>query len=162
MSEAVYKWRDGAWNTRGLDPQEVGEHLEILRVQHNGRLTPVMVIDSARDETSFLHGYFQWDDAIAGHKYREEQARNLIRSISVKVEQKPDSPVRAFVSVTRDKDKSYTSIAHAMTDAELRAQVLSQAWRELQAWQKRYKEFEELANIVTAIESERERLALAE
>ncbi len=60
--------------------------------------------------------------------------------------------VRAFVSVTRDRARSYTSIADAMSDDELRAQVVATAWDELAAWRRRYEGLSEFAKVFGAID----------
>ena len=50
-----------------------------------GRLDPNRVIEVAADTESPLHGCFEWDDSVAGQKWRLEQARELIREIRVEV-----------------------------------------------------------------------------
>jgi hypothetical protein len=81
----------------------------------------------------------------------------MIRHIGVVIEGADEDapPIRAFVSVQRDEDRSYTSVAHAMADPDLRAQVVSQAWAELEAWRKRHAELIEFAKLFTAIEQAR-------
>ena len=49
----------------------------------NRRLIPEDVVEAARDERHVLHGYFEWDDTVAGNLYRIEQARTLIREVKV-------------------------------------------------------------------------------
>lgn len=151
----IYQWKAGA--RVGLDAQAAGEELERIRVHHNGRLQAEAVVDAARPKASILHPHFEWDDRAAAEQFRVEQAKYLVRSITVRME-KPSgakAPIRAFVSVERDEDRSYTSLAHAMSDAELRAQVLEQAWRELEAWRQRHAELVELAEIFAAIDQAR-------
>lgn len=60
------------------------EALEELQNQH-GQLSPEAVVESAADPASPLHPYFLWDDKAAGHAYRIEQARQLIRSVRVEI-----------------------------------------------------------------------------
>ena len=67
----------------------------------------------------------------------------------------PAKPIRAFVSVDRQGERSYTSTVHAMTDADLRAQVLATAWRELLALREKYAGLEELARIFAAVDEAR-------
>lgn len=46
------------------------------------KYTPKDVLEKARgNEDSELHKCFEWDDAIAGEKYRLQQARDVIRMI---------------------------------------------------------------------------------
>ena len=66
-----------------------------------GELTPGLVVDTARPEDSPLHSHFEWDDGIAGEKYRQVQAAAMIRSVHVRFE-KPDGGnirVRQYVVV---------------------------------------------------------------
>lgn len=151
----VYQWKDGAHVS--IDAQAAGEEMERIRVRQNGRLDQESVVEAARKPKSPLHPHFEWDDSKAANAFRLEQASYLIRSIAVTVE-KPngnETPVRAFVSVKREEDRSYTSIQHALSDEELRAQVVAQAWAELEAWRKRYAELQEFAALFATIEQAR-------
>lgn len=150
----IYKWKTGS--KAALPAQLVGDELERIRVRHNGRLESEMVVDAAREETSPLHPAFEWNDRRAAEKFRVEQAKYLIRSIEVVVVDQPEAqPIRAFVSVVRDEDRSYTSVSHAMADPDLRQQVLSGALKELVAWRDRYAELVELASVFAAIDKAR-------
>ncbi len=151
----AYSWKPGA--TLKLDPQAAGEELERIRVHNNGRLESHSVVEEARPETSPLHKAFEWDDTKAADAWRVEQAGYLIRHIAVSI-QKGDGeavPIRAFVSVVRDEDRSYTSIEHALSDQELRIQVVAQAWAELEAWRKRHAELIEFAKVFATIDQAR-------
>jgi len=150
----IYQWKPE--RRIKIDAQAAGEELERLRTIHNGRLESEMVVAAASDEGSPLHAAFEWDDRIAAGAYRIEQAKYLIRSIEVVMETPGDAkPVRAFVSVVRDEDRSYTSVSHALADPDLRQQVLLNALRELEAWRHRYAELVELANVFAIIDEAR-------
>lgn len=153
MTTARYKW-SGAGGIRGLKAQQVGEELERIRTLHNGRLTPKDVVQAAERKGSPLHRYFEWNDAKAGIKHRITQAGCLIRSIEVVVEVKkgPSRDYRAFVSVRRDKDRSYTSLGHALSDADMRKQLLAEAWREIEGWRKRYATLSEFTRVFRVID----------
>lgn len=147
----VYQWKPNV--SVPVAAQIVGEELERIRVRHNSRLTQEDVVAEARDDASPLHPAFEWDDAKAGEQWRLEQASYLIRSIVVAVEaNETKAPVRAFVNVERDTDRSYTSVAHAMSDAELRAQIIAKALKELKSWRDRYSELVELAKLFADID----------
>lgn len=62
----------------------VKERLAELYETH-GHLTPDIVLEDAHDKTSPLHGEFQWDNKLAAHQYRLQQARELIRSVKVTI-----------------------------------------------------------------------------
>lgn len=147
----IYRWKVGP--TPKAEAQDVGEEFERIRVYRNGRLDPRDVVEAAKSEASVLHSLFEWDDGVAAEKYRLDQARGTIRALEVVLEDTTiqAKPVRAFVSVVRDADRSYTSISHALSETELRRQVLEQALRELEAWRHRYAELVELAQVFAAI-----------
>lgn len=151
----IYQWKEGAHVK--LDAQAAGEELERIRTWNNGRLEAKAVVEASADPGAPLHGAFEWNDRKAADGFRVEQAKYLIRSIGVVVDQSDDEarPIRAFVSVMRDEDRSYTSTAHALADPELRAQVVAQAWAELEAWRRRHAELVEFAKMFTAIEQAR-------
>ncbi len=151
-----YGWRPGS--RIKLDAEAAGKEMERVRKSNGGALTPEVVLESARTHNSALHGHFEWDDAAAAEEYRLSQAGELIRAITVDISHsnvEPPRTVRAFVSVEREGTRSYTSTLHAMTDAELRAQVLATAWRELLALREKYAGLEELARIFAAIDEAR-------
>jgi hypothetical protein len=50
-----------------------------------GELTDDAVVQAARDPGHVLHGYFDWDDTTAAAKWRLQQARRLITSVTVRV-----------------------------------------------------------------------------
>ena len=61
---------------------------------------------------------------------------------------------RAFVSVadTRSSSGIYVNIEKAFSDAELRKRVLAHALEELENFQKKYSQYEELKDVFEAIE----------
>lgn len=147
----IYKFKTGT-RFRG-DPQKIGEQLAALEAA--GRLTPEAVVDSARSEDSPLHVLFEWDDAKAADRYRVHQAGHVIRCVTVEMEQQdePSKVIRAFVPVTEgEDDRHYVDTVRAMGDTGLRAQVLTQAHSELAAVARKYRELEELASVVDAID----------
>ncbi len=156
----IYRWKAGSRIM--IDAQSAGEEMERLRVRQNGRLETGDVLEAARPPESPLHPHFDWNDTIAAERWRMEQAGHLIQCITVSIE-KPDGaavPVRAFVSVKRDHDRSYTSIAHALSDEDLRRQVLGAALRELVAWRARHTELTELAQLFGLVDKLSEELGI--
>lgn len=63
-------------------------------LERDGRLSPGEVVKEAKNKDSPLHDQFEWDDRIAGAKYRLEQAARLIRTIKVTVTHY-DIPIQA-------------------------------------------------------------------
>ncbi len=157
MSTQVYAWKPRT--NIAVDAQLAGEHLDRLRIAHDGAVDPEHVVEDAKSRESPLHAAFQWDDSEAAHSYRIAQALHLIRSltISVTVERRNEPKVmRALVSVVKEEKRSYVPAAEALSDPELRAQILTRAWREITQWRERYKEYEELRALIEAIDAQQE------
>lgn len=155
MSRMIYGWRQGS--RVNLDAQKVGEAIERLQKGQNDPLEPSTVVNAARDPASVMHPHFQWDDAIAAEAFREDQARDLVRSLTVDISRSnlEARPVRAFVNVEVGAERGYVSTATAMSSEDLRKQVLSKAFAELESWRARHAELSELARIFSAIDETR-------
>lgn len=151
----VYKWRPG-FHAPKIPAQVVGEEIESIRERSGGSVTADLVLAEAADENHRLHDAFEWDDAKAAHAHRLTQAGEMIRSIVVTVDAKPDAgPVRAFVSVVDPEPHAgrvFTSVQHAMSRPDLREQVLRQAKQEMLSWRKRYAQYQELASVFDVID----------
>lgn len=159
MNIARYEFAEGARFQAGAkaDPNEVGKHLDLLRQEHHGELTPRDVVEDARNPTSPLHSFFEWDDSEAAEQYRLQQARGLIRSV-VAIYTRPDLPAirtKMFVHIPEPGAQHYREASHVMSRADTRKAVLQTAWRELQAWRKRYAELREFADLFEAIDKTR-------
>lgn len=149
-----YAWKPGS-RVR-LDAAKAGREMEDVRRQNGGALTPENLLERARSANSAVHGHFEWDDEKAAHQHRVSQAGDLIRAITIDISTsniEPAKTIRAFVSVERHGERSYTSTVHAMTDADLRRQVVQRAWADLEAWRERHKELTEFARIFTAMDA---------
>lgn len=168
----VFKFREGS-RIQG-DPAVVAHELESIQAKR-GTLTAHTVLDEARVESCALHSYFEWDDAKAAEANRLDRAGHLIRCVTVVFEQeeapaaarqvsiemrdeaKPperkQSEVRAFLPVKMaDGNRSYVAMSEALGDAEYRRQVLAQAHSELGSVARKYRELQELAEVVAAID----------
>lgn len=152
---ASYKLKPAAQRARGLDAEVVGSTMERI-ASRDGELTPQAVVIEAKPKSHPLHGYFLWDDAKAGAAYRIEQAGYLIRAV-VRVEDDSPREIRAFVSIDiGDEDEpraTYQPINVVMADPEMRDAVLRRALMELDAWRKKYRDLEELVDVVRAAEA---------
>jgi len=137
--------------------QKYGDH--ISKTFSNGHLevTPEEVVEDARSSTAPTHEFFEWDDSAAAEQYRLEQARYMIRSIFVVVEEQTFvKETRAFVHVTiqepeQEPRKVYTTVQHALTEEDLRKQTIEYALNQLDNWRKRWNEYTELADVLNAV-----------
>ena len=151
-----YSWRPGS--RVSLDADLAGRELERIRKANAGQLTSEAVLERARSANCALHAHFEWDDSAAAEQYRLSQAGDLIRAITIDVTHsniEPVKTIRAFVSVEREGRRSYTSTVVALSDQELRKQVIEKAWADLEAWRQRHAELVEFARIFTAIDEAR-------
>ncbi len=155
MKVAGFEFAEGARFQQGAvqNATIVGQHIEMLRQQQKGELTPEDVLADAKSHNSPLHSFFEWDDSAAAHQHRLNQARGLIRSV-VAIYTSDDRPAvrtRAFVHIPEGETSHYRSADHAMSMSKTRKLVLQRAFKELSAWRQRYadlKEFSELFAVV--------------
>ena len=76
----------------------------------------------------------------------------MVRAIVV-LSEKVDEPesYRAYVRVQEDDVSSYISTVAALSDADLREQVLQRAIKEAKQWRTRYEDLAELSGVRSAI-----------
>lgn len=113
-----------------------------------GVLTPQLVVEEARDPASPLHDRFEWDDTAAGERYRQHQARQLIRTVRVTYGDDYDgSPrtVRRFHSVHRplEERRSYEPVDSITQDPLMAKLLLQEMRREWLAMRRRYEHMNE-------------------
>jgi hypothetical protein len=63
--------------------EKIKVELDIIAKKNRGRLAAEKVLDEAKSPRHPLHSEFEWNDKKAGHKYRLEQARELIRLVTI-------------------------------------------------------------------------------
>jgi len=94
--------------------------LQALERQH-GHVTPEAVVQEARAPDHAWHHRFTWDDAVAAHRHRIDQARTLIRGVryEIRIENKVLSSV-AYVHDpdAADDEQRYVSVARIATDED--------------------------------------------
>lgn len=155
MQIAKYEFAEGARLQSGAkteDADAVGQHLEMLRTKFKGELTPKDVVEDARSNNSPLHTFFEWDDSAAAEQYRLQQARGLIRAVVAVItnDNEPAKRMQAFVHVPESGAPHYRATDIAMSQERTREMILRQAWKEYQAWKKRYQHLEELGDMFKA------------
>lgn len=157
MEEYKYKLQ-GLFKTPASIAGRVCKNLS----ETTGGLTPKRLVDASRAKDSPLHNEFEWDDSVAGEKYREEQARQLIKNIVVvqsdsqmerrikieKLEQeKREAAERGFVP-TGEKDSRYVTLTAALTNEQWKNNLLKQARKDSEAFVNKYHRLEELAKVI--------------
>lgn len=133
----------------------IQQELDTVRKQNRGLLAPGAVIRFAENPATALHEKFEWDNTKCGQEYRLWQARELIR-VYVVVLKKDAPPVRAYVSLQRDRVKpggGYRAIANVMRSPTLRDELLREALAELNRWRAKYANLKALEPIFAAMQS---------
>lgn len=119
---------------------------------------PADVVESARPKNSPLHSRFTWDDNEAAEKYRLWQARQLI-AVTVSYigpEREGAERMRVFVSLTSDRvDGGYREVEAVMIDPGQREIMMADALEEMERFQKKYADLQELAEVFSAMKRAR-------
>jgi hypothetical protein len=142
----IYKWKEGSRHI--VDAAAAGQELERIR----GNTTffrPRDVVDASRPEKAVLHPEFEWNDVVAAENYREDQARYIIRTVVVYAEDESE-PVRAFVSVQTNEGSQYVAVETALSDTDMREQVLEQARADIATFQRKYSRYLDLIEVLAA------------
>lgn len=152
----VYQWKIPQ---ASISAQVVGEEFERIHSK-NGRLEPEDIVNESRSEKAPLHSCFEWDDTKAAEKYRVSQAGDLIRAIVTvtPLPEKTTEPVRAYVSVRG----TYQPIATVVNTPDLYAELLANAEKELEAFNRKYSSLKQLEPVITAIKAYKSKRPRAE
>lgn len=128
--------------------------------ERDGQATPAAVIADARPKKSPMHGYFEWDDKVAGGHYRQQQARHLVSHLQVVVRSNgEEAPQKAFYNIQVESPepeepplRGYVGVEKVSTDEALHAQVLAQALARYRSLRGQYRALKELGPIHRAID----------
>lgn len=138
------------WAMEGLhkgDAQKCYDECQTLE-----EVTPENVLNKARNKKTELHKCFEWDDSVAGEKYRLIQAREIIRHfVIVTSEDKEDAPKIRSYQITTTTNKYEPTRLFIQKPDEYTA-LLERAKSELEAFKQRYKMLSELEEIFAAID----------
>ena len=163
-----YAWKRGYQYKVSADT--VGGVLNRIEKQE-GKVTRESFLDYSRDENSETHEMFEWDDTVAAEKYRLATAGKIINQLEVTIvyeESEPrelkaqikydDEPqektVSAFLNVspkTPTAPAVYYNAHRAMSEEDTRRQVLRNAMFELRAFERKYHDLEEFAELFEVI-----------
>ena len=143
-------WKDG-YNPKGVSAQTAYDVIHSL--YEEGKKEASDLVDASRPDNAPLHSLFEWNDSIAAEKYREDQARCIIRHVYTVPEEEDTEnvPVRAFFQVD-SHSSDYEPTYVIMSDAEKREQLLKIAKRELESFRAKYKSLQELNKVFKAID----------
>lgn len=111
------------------------------------------LVQFARDERSELHKCFEWDDSVAGERYRELQAQKVLQLLIItpKVEDREPVSYRLFVN-TGDNSGKYKPLPLVIKKPDEYAALLEMAKRDLQVFKKKYSILVELDRVFAEID----------
>lgn len=143
-----------AWKVNGVfkaNPEAVYHEIETI----GDSASPESIVEYAKNDRTELHKCFEWDDKIAGHKYRLEQARHILTLIVVKADdeekEKGFTPVRIFVK-SGDAPREYTKVNIAVRNEDAYQKLLENARRDAEAFMRKYENLPEVREIIEVIE----------
>jgi len=154
MSAFEYKYR-----ISGLQkvPAEVTGAVCKDLIDKEGAVTPQRLVEVSKPKDAPLHGEFEWNNTIAAQKYREEQARQIIKNIVImEVEEEEAQPKivkcwvnsdRAFVP-TDEGTHRYVTIDTALSNVSWRDNLLKAARRDMSSFIAKYRRLTELDKII--------------
>ena len=113
--------------------------------------TPEEIVEKAKNPNSELHKCFEWDDSIAGAKYRIIQARTLITMlVAERTDVESSQPIRVlqYSSTPHEVQRTKTLIQNIDEYENL----IARAKAELQAFKNKYATIVELDKIFESID----------
>lgn len=127
---------------------DLREILQSIRDQRN-ELNDEIVVQEASDPDHPLHHRFEWDDTVAGHKYRLVQAQEMLR---VTFKPSPEAhEIRAFWPIRGEGARTdYVPTEEVVQDPVSRQIMLRQMNREWESFKRRYEHMEEFATLISA------------
>ena len=138
-----------------VDANEAGKVCEEL--ESSVGLTKETLLDASRAEDAPLHKAFEWDDSVAGEKYRLMQSGKIIRNlriVSTSPKKATTEPVRAFVTTQKSNKElhKYESVMSVVRDDTKRDALLNIALKDLQNFKRKYSVLSELRGVMDAID----------
>ena len=142
--------------SRNTDPQKVAD--EIYSISDTP--TTDEIISMASDPETESYKLFDWDDAVAGPKWRRVQARYVMHSLKVEFVndgREPEEPTRVMEPVRMfygnpTGEDGFASIVKIMGNKDMYEQLLERAKAELQAFKKKYAMLKELQDLFEMID----------
>lgn len=131
-----------------LSPETVLNELSRIKADNNNKLSPEAVIRSAKDKESPFHNQFTWDNKSAAHKWRIQEANEIIQAVVIQSPDGVEKPVyKVKVTMAPTTVKAYTEAP--INDEEF---VKEQVKNTLVSIWQRHKGISEYALIWKAVE----------
>ncbi len=127
------------------------EVLQELCLRH-GYLTPELVVAEATPKNHPLHSHFEWDNKVAGAKYRREQAHQLIQGVRLTLANNKGAAVsiRKYHATVSEETGNYIyqPVETIAQDEQLSGQLEMNMRQDLARMKERYGHYVEFKEIV--------------
>lgn len=133
-----------------IDKYKADAEKAYAEISRLSEITPQNVVDLARDEKSTIHNDFEWNDTIAGEKYRKIQAAEMIRMFVFTPVKEENEPTRVFEISTQKNVYKPTKLIVKNEDEY--QSLLKMAMQELNNFKRKYHRLTELEKVFDAIE----------
>ena len=152
------KWRKGAFFK--ADAKAALKEIEALNKCHGGYAPDGSLVEHARSPKSVLHNDFEWDDSVAGNKYRLNTEKKIKRSLVVVTEKLNEDQIepteirlfqRAKIECGGKPQRIWLNTFDMLKDPEGRQQLVDNAKKELEAFTHKYKALSELSDVLEPI-----------
>ena len=161
------EWRAGVPVDLPVDPDLAKDELERIRLLNRGKLVAKVVVNESTPKTAVLHPCFEWRNTVAADRYREWQARNIIKNMRVVYQSDDGIPKHhpVYVHVTgfneEGKKESYyqnTEVAMSRPDEwmsairnfQLKLDALQRSMDELKSMASKSEDSERLERLTIA------------
>jgi hypothetical protein len=157
VSEETWRIRRSYFREVSVMNGTLNEALQAIYQQH-GRLTPKIVLDTARDTAHQLHPLFEWDDSIAAEKYRLMQAGQVIARVKIVFPDKEggQAKVNRYIPVPQDDpgSRNYRDIEE-LVDDDVSSQIFfAQMEREVRSLHARYGAYSQFWELMQRLEAQ--------
>ena len=144
----VYQFKTGAmYKVEAKVAAEVMNELEA-----EGKLSAKELVNVSRPDDAPLHDEFEWDDEIAGEKWREQQARVMIASVTIIHEDLPQKePIRAYFHIEQNQP-NYERIETIIKQEDRTEMLIKMAKKELAAFKAKYSGIQAFQKVFNAID----------
>lgn len=146
---AAYKYSYGSLSGFFKNPADVAGKV-CQNLKETVGLTAKSLVDASRDPKAPLHDEFEWDDTIAGEKYRETQAQFIIRHLIIEetdTEEARKARTRSFV-FTGEHSVGYVPLKEALTNNKWRKRMLEAAFKDMKNFVAKYNRLVELSEVI--------------
>jgi len=147
---AQYSWKR---KPKGAPKAAIaGAYIQQLARKNHG-VSAEMLVESSRKRGSPLHKCFEWNDTQAAAEYRKSQARTILRSLTVTVQEDDDhEPVQVNAFVCLEEGPEYLSIQSVVSDEGMDFRYKRILLEDLRQCKRKVQAYEEFTEVVQAID----------